>query len=87
MSERNSASPMARAISLNAKNGTSAIHKSPVLFSANFSGRVQLSYDPPKGSFSIGGAKETAYAVFGALTDANSTGYQRVRVAHVEKAA
>ena len=41
----------------------------------------------PKGSFSIGGAKETAYAVFGALTDANSTGYQRVRVAHVEKAA
>jgi DGQHR domain-containing protein len=41
----------------------------------------------PKGSFSIGGAKETAYAVFGALTDANSAGYQRVRVGHVEKAA
>lgn len=33
----------------------------------------------PKGAFSLGGSKETAYAVYAALTDANSPGYARVR--------
>jgi DNA-sulfur modification-associated len=33
----------------------------------------------PKGTFSIGGAKETAYAVFAALTDVNATSYGQVR--------
>lgn len=41
----------------------------------------------PKGTFSIGGAKETAYAVFAALTDENSSSYKKVRTAPVEKAA
>jgi len=41
----------------------------------------------PKGTFSIGGAKETAYAVFAALTDDQSPSYRKVRVAPVEKAA
>jgi DGQHR domain-containing protein len=41
----------------------------------------------PKGTFSIGGAKETAYAVFSALTDEQSPGYKRVRAATSIKAA
>ena len=34
----------------------------------------------PKGSFAVGGAKETAYAVYSALTDPSSSGYSRIRV-------
>lgn len=34
----------------------------------------------PSGRFSVGGSKETAYAVYAALTDRNSEGYKRVRV-------
>lgn len=34
----------------------------------------------PKGSFAIGGAKETAYAVYSALSDQSSSGYSRIRV-------
>jgi hypothetical protein len=41
----------------------------------------------PKGTFSIGGAKETAYAVFAALTDENASSYKKVRTAQVEEAA
>jgi DNA sulfur modification protein DndB len=33
----------------------------------------------PKGNFSIGGVKETAYAVYSALTDQSSLGYSRIR--------
>ena len=33
----------------------------------------------PSGRFSVGGSKETAYAVYGALTDRNSEGYKKVR--------
>jgi|SRR5580704_1698120 DGQHR domain-containing protein len=33
----------------------------------------------PKGAFSLGGSKETAYAVFAALSDPTSPGYNRVR--------
>lgn len=33
----------------------------------------------PKGKFSVGGSKETAYAVYAALTDRTNEGYQRVR--------
>jgi DNA sulfur modification protein DndB len=33
----------------------------------------------PKGSFSVGGSKETAYAVYAALSDPSSPGYARVR--------
>lgn len=33
----------------------------------------------PKGRFSVGGSKETAYAVYGALIDRNSEGYKRIR--------
>lgn len=33
----------------------------------------------PKGKFSVGGSKETAYAVYSALNDPNSVGYGRVR--------
>jgi DGQHR domain-containing protein len=33
----------------------------------------------PKGSFAVGGAKETAYAVYSALSDASSSGYPRIR--------
>src|SRR5262249_17182169 len=33
----------------------------------------------PKGAFSLGGSKETAYAVYAALTDPNSPAYARVR--------
>lgn len=35
----------------------------------------------PKGAFSIGGSKETAYAIFGALTDNTSPAYAQVRPA------
>jgi DNA sulfur modification protein DndB len=38
-------------------------------------------------TFSIGGAKETAYAVFAALTDKNATSYKKVRTPSVEIAA
>lgn len=34
----------------------------------------------PKGAFSVGGAKETAYAVYSALTDPNDAGYASVRL-------
>ena len=34
----------------------------------------------PKGAFSVGGAKETAYAVYSALTDPSDTGYTSVRI-------
>lgn len=33
----------------------------------------------PKGRFSVGGSKETSYAIYAALTDPTSEGYQRVR--------
>jgi DNA sulfur modification protein DndB len=33
----------------------------------------------PKGVFSVGGSKETAYAVYSALNDPNSVGYKRIR--------
>jgi DNA sulfur modification protein DndB len=33
----------------------------------------------PKGAFSVGGAKETAYAVYSALSDPNDLGYTRIR--------
>ena len=33
----------------------------------------------PKGTFSIGGSKETAYAIYGALSDDTSPAYQQVR--------
>ncbi|MDO8432728.1 MAG: DNA sulfur modification protein DndB [Candidatus Binatus sp.] len=33
----------------------------------------------PKGNFSVGGSKETAYAVYSALNDPNSLGYKRIR--------
>ena len=33
----------------------------------------------PKGSFAVGGAKETAYAVYSALIDPASSGYSRIR--------
>lgn len=35
----------------------------------------------PKGAFSVGGSKETAYAVYDALNDETSAGYAQVRVA------
>jgi DNA sulfur modification protein DndB len=35
----------------------------------------------PKGAFSVGGSKETAYAVYDALHDETSAGYAQVRVA------
>ena len=40
----------------------------------------------PKGRFSVGGSKETAYAVYSALSDATSEGYSRIRpnIAHPE---
>lgn len=34
----------------------------------------------PKGAFSVGGAKENAYAVYSALTDRTTAGYDRIRV-------
>jgi DGQHR domain-containing protein len=33
----------------------------------------------PKGNFAVGGAKETAYAVYSALSDPSSSGYSRIR--------
>ncbi|CCJ07646.1 DNA sulfur modification protein DndB [Methylocystis sp. SC2] len=36
----------------------------------------------PKGAFAVGGAKETAYAVYSALTDPNDSGFHTVRVHH-----
>jgi DGQHR domain-containing protein len=41
----------------------------------------------PKGAFSLGGSKETAYAVYAALSDPTSAGYARVRGGHAIKAA
>jgi DNA sulfur modification protein DndB len=41
----------------------------------------------PKGAFSLGGSKETAYAVYAALTDPTSPGYDRVRSKRGSKAA
>jgi DNA sulfur modification protein DndB len=41
----------------------------------------------PKGTFSIGGTKETAYAVFAALTDENAKSYAQVRAKSVDRAA
>lgn len=41
----------------------------------------------PKGAFSVGGAKETAYAVFSALSDPSDKGYSLVRVQHQSAAA
>ena len=35
----------------------------------------------PRGRFSVGGSKETAYAVYAALADRSSDGYDRVRTA------
>lgn len=35
----------------------------------------------PKGAFAVGGAKETSYAVYSALADKSTTGYQRIREA------
>ena len=35
----------------------------------------------PKGTFSIGGSKETAYAIYGALTDETSAAFQQIRPA------
>ena len=40
----------------------------------------------PKGAFSVGGSKETAYAVYEALNDSASLGYQRVRGSQAEAA-
>jgi len=33
----------------------------------------------PRGNFAVGGSKETAYAIYAALTDPTSEGYQRIR--------
>ncbi len=41
----------------------------------------------PRGAFSLGGSKETAYAVYAAMTDKTSPGYARVRATATEKAA
>lgn len=41
----------------------------------------------PKGSFSLGGSKETAYAVYAALSDPSSPGFARVRIQESAKAA
>jgi hypothetical protein len=40
----------------------------------------------PKGAFSVGGSKETAYAVYDALNDETSGGYAQVRVPRSEAA-
>lgn len=40
----------------------------------------------PKGVFSVGGAKENAYAVYSALTDSSTDGYRRVRPGCAEAA-
>jgi hypothetical protein len=41
----------------------------------------------PKGTFSVGGSKETAYAVFAALTDRASEGYGQIRRSSASKTA
>jgi DNA sulfur modification protein DndB len=41
----------------------------------------------PNGAFSLGGSKETAYAVYAALSDPTSPGYARVRTQPASKAA
>lgn len=41
----------------------------------------------PKGIFSVGGSKETAYAVYSALNDPNSVGYRRIRHLATEPSA
>ncbi len=41
----------------------------------------------PKGAFSLGGSKETAYAVYAALTDPSAPGYARIRSSTGIKAA
>jgi hypothetical protein len=33
----------------------------------------------PRGNFAVGGSKETAYAIYAALTDLTSEGYRRIR--------
>jgi DNA sulfur modification protein DndB len=38
----------------------------------------------PKGNFSTSGAKDAAYAVYGALVDENSPGYRQIRPARSE---
>ena len=38
----------------------------------------------PKGAFSVGGSKETAYAVYEALHDTTSPGYGRIRPSVVD---
>jgi hypothetical protein len=48
---------------------------------ANIAGKVSA-----KGKFSPGGTKETAYAVYAALTDSNSERYAQIR-ASVARAA
>lgn len=40
----------------------------------------------PRGRFSVGGSKETAYAVYAALTDRTSEGYSKVRVSTLNAA-
>lgn len=40
----------------------------------------------PKGTFSIGGSKETAYAIFEALSDEAADAYQRIRISKAEAA-
>lgn len=40
----------------------------------------------PKGAFTVGGAKETAYAVYSALSDPASSGYGRIRIGKAEAA-
>ena len=40
----------------------------------------------PRGRFSVGGSKETAYAVYAALTDLTSEGYSKVRVSTLNAA-
>lgn len=41
----------------------------------------------PKGAFSVGGSKETSYAVYDALSDDTSVGYRRVRAPSADFAA
>src|SRR5882672_7962315 len=41
----------------------------------------------PKGAFSVGGSKETAYAVYEALNDETSSGYVSVRTQMTAQAA
>ncbi len=41
----------------------------------------------PKGAFSVGGSKETAYAVYEALNDETSPGYVNIRTQVTAQAA